>query len=73
MAFGRRALRGTTPQLRSHALRPTERGRRTSAPVRSILEAREVRHRTVLAEVAMVPEDLHVPLEPPEAPGPGGS
>ena len=33
MAFGRRALRGTTSQLRSHALRPAERGRRTSAPV----------------------------------------
>ena len=33
MAFGRRALRGTTPQLRSHALRPAERSRRTSVPV----------------------------------------
>jgi len=32
MAFGRRALRGTTPQLCSHALRSAERGRRTSAP-----------------------------------------
>ena len=41
--------------------------------LRSILEAQEVRHRAVLAEVAMVPEDLHVPPEPPEAPGPGGS
>ena len=41
--------------------------------LRSILEAQEVRHRTVLAEVAMVPEDLHMPPEPPEAPGPGGS
>lgn len=40
---------------------------------RSILEAQEVRHRVVLAEVAMVPEDLHAPPEPPEAPGPGGS
>ena len=40
---------------------------------RSILEAQEVRHRAVLAEVAMVPEELHVPPEPPEAPGPGGS
>ena len=33
MALGRRALRGTTSQLRSHALRPAERGRRTSVPV----------------------------------------
>ena len=33
MAFGRRALRGTTSQLRSHALRPVERGRCTSAPI----------------------------------------
>ena len=41
--------------------------------LRSILEAQEVRHRAVLAKVAMVPEDLHVPPEPPEAPGPGGS
>ena len=41
--------------------------------LRSILEAQEVRHRAVLAEVAMVPEDPHVPPEPPEAPGPGGS
>ena len=41
--------------------------------LKSILEAQEVRHHAVLAEVAMVPEDLHVPSEPPEAPGPGGS
>ena len=41
--------------------------------MRAILEAQEVRHPAVLAEVAMVPEDLHVPPEPPEAPGPGGS
>ena len=41
--------------------------------LRSILEAQEVRHRAVLLEVAMVPEDLHVPTEPPEAPGHGGS
>ena len=40
--------------------------------LRSILEAQEVRHRAVLAEVAMVLEDLHVPPEPREAPGPGG-
>ena len=40
---------------------------------RSILEVQEVRHRAVLAEVAMVPEDLHVLPEPLEAPGPGGS
>ena len=41
--------------------------------LRSILEAQEGRHHAVLVEVAMVPEDLHVPPEPPEAPGPGGS
>ena len=33
MAFGRRALRGTTPQLCSHALRPAARDRRTSTPI----------------------------------------
>ena len=41
--------------------------------LRSILEAQEVRHRAILMEAAMVPKDLHVPPEPPEAPGPGGS
>ena len=41
--------------------------------LRSILETQEVRHHAVLVEVAMVPEDLHAPPEPPEAPGPGGS
>src|SRR3954462_14701136 len=41
--------------------------------LRSILEAQEVRHRAVLAEVAMVLEGLHEPPKPPEAPGPGGS
>ena len=41
--------------------------------LRSILEAQEVRHRAVLAEVAMVLEDLRVPPEPPEASGPGVS
>ena len=40
---------------------------------RSILEAQEVRHCAVLAKVAMALEDLPVPPEPPEAPGPGGS
>ena len=45
----------------------------TSPQAQGPLEAQEVRHRAVLAEVAMVPEDLHVPPEPPEAPGPGGS
>ena len=41
--------------------------------MRSILKVEEVTHHAVLAEVAMVPEDLHVPPEPPDAPGPGGS
>ena len=41
--------------------------------LRSILEAQEVRHCAVLAEVEMALEDLPVPLDPPEAPGPGGS
>ena len=41
--------------------------------LRSILEAQEVRHCVVLAEVEMALEDLPVPPEPPEAPGPGGS
>ena len=41
--------------------------------LRSILEAQEVRHCAVLAEVEMVLEDLPVPPEPPEAPGLGGS
>ena len=41
--------------------------------LRSILEAQEVRHCAVLAEVEMALEDLPVPPEPPEAPGLGGS
>ena len=41
--------------------------------LRSILEAQEVRHCAVLAEVEMALEDLPVPPEPPEAPGPGDS
>ena len=41
--------------------------------LRSILEAQEVRHRAVLAEMEMALEDPPVPPEPPEAPGPGGS
>ena len=41
--------------------------------LRSILETQEVRHYAVLAEVEMALEDLPVPPEPPEAPGPGGS
>ena len=32
LAFARGALRGSTSQLRSHAFRPAERGRRSSAP-----------------------------------------
>ena len=41
--------------------------------LRSILEAQEVRHCVVQAEVEMALEDLPVPPKPPEAPGPGGS
>ena len=41
--------------------------------LRSILEAQEVRHCAVLAEMEMSLEDPPVPLEPPESPGPGGS
>ena len=40
--------------------------------LRSILEAQEVRHCAVLAEVELALEDLPVPPKPPEAPGPGG-
>src|SRR4051812_12032025 len=39
--------------------------------LRSVLEAQEVRHRAVLAEVEMAIEDLPVPPEPPEALGLG--
>ena len=39
----------------------------------SILEAQEVRHRVVLAEMEMALGDPPVPSEPPEVPGPGGS
>ena len=39
----------------------------------SILEAQEVRHSVVLAEMEMALEELPAPPEPPEAPGPGGS
>ena len=41
--------------------------------MRSILEAQAVRHSAVLSEMEMVREEPPVPLEPPEAPGPGGS
>ena len=41
--------------------------------LRSILEAQEVRHGTVLAEMEMALGDPPVPPEPPEVPGPGGS
>ena len=41
--------------------------------LRSILEAQEVRHSAVLAEMEMVREEPPAPPEPPEAPGPGGS
>ena len=41
--------------------------------LRSILEAQEVRHHAVLAEMEMALGDPPVPPEPPEAPGPWGS
>ena len=41
--------------------------------LRSILEAQEVRHSTVLAEMEMALEEPPAPPEPPEAPGPWGS
>ena len=41
--------------------------------LRNILEAQEVRHCAVLAEMEMALGDPPVPPEPPEAPGPGGS
>ena len=41
--------------------------------MRSILEAQEARHSTVLAEMEMVHEEPPAPPKPPEAPGPGGS
>ena len=41
--------------------------------LRSILEAQEVRHRAVLAEMEMALRDPPVPPEPPEALGTGGS
>ena len=41
--------------------------------LRSILEAQEIRHCAVLAEVEMALEDLPVPPEPPEVLGPEGS
>ena len=41
--------------------------------LRSILEAQEVRHHAVLAEMEMALGNPPVPPEPPEAPGPGGS
>ena len=40
--------------------------------LRSILEAQEVRHSAVLAEMEMALEEPLAPPEPPEAPGPGG-
>ena len=41
--------------------------------LRSILEAQEVRHCAVLAEMEMVLEEPPGPLEPPEALSPGAS
>lgn len=41
--------------------------------VQSILEAQEVKHCAVLAEMEMILEEPPGPLEPPEAQGPGGS
>ena len=41
--------------------------------LRSILEAQEVRHRAVLAEMEMALRNPPVRPEPPEAPEPGGS
>lgn len=41
--------------------------------MRNILEAQAVRNSAVLAEMEMVREEPPAPLEPPEAPGPGGS
>ena len=40
--------------------------------MRSILEAQEARRSAVLAEMEMIREEPPAPLEPPEAPGPGG-
>ena len=41
--------------------------------LRSILEVHEVRHGAVLAEMEKALRNPPVPLEPPEAPGSGGS
>ena len=41
--------------------------------LRSILEAQEVRHYAVLAEMEMALGNPHAPPQPPETPGPGGS
>ena len=41
--------------------------------MRGIMEAQEDRRSTALAEMKTAREESPVPLEPPEAPGPGGS
>ena len=41
--------------------------------LRSIMEAQEVRHHAVLAEMEIALEDPPVPPEPPQAPGPESS
>ena len=41
--------------------------------MRGIMEAQEDRRSAALAEMEMIHEELPVPPEPPEAPGPGGS
>ena len=38
-----------------------------------VLAAQDARYHAILAEMEMVREDPPAPLEPPEAPGPGGS
>ena len=73
MAFGRRALRGTTSQLRSHALGLPSAVAAHRRPLRSILEAQKVRHHAVLAEMETVLRRPREPPEPPEAQGLGGS
>ena len=40
--------------------------------MRGIMEAREARRSVALTEMEMAREEPPAPLEPPEAPGPGG-
>ena len=73
LAFAHGALRGSTSRYVRMPFGLPNAVAAQQRLLRSILEAQEVRHCAVLAEMEMVREEPPAPPEPPEAPGPGGS